>query len=348
MIRTLAIAALAIFLLPPNVRAVDFQQGIDVSNFQPNVNWASMKTAGIKFTFTKATEGVDFVDASFHNHMVGAIAAGMPIGPYHFARLNSGETIPTDAIDEANDFVDAIQQYYNTPAMVLRPVIDYEQIPNDPVSPSVKAYVSKWLRDFSGVVQQRLGVAPIIYTCCALNTSTYLEPDIAQYPLWIAKQNGTNTFDPSSPPTAANKGIWSDYTFWQWSGTGSVGGISPIDRDVFKGTMEELGQFIPSYHAGDFDRSGTVDAADYVLWRNTMGQSVNVGTSADGNLSGAIDADDYRIWSQNFGKTYASGSGSSLGSSGVPEPTAIGLALLGAISLGSQRATRRAALRSRA
>src|SRR5215213_7728462 len=179
MFRFVAFAAVAILLLPPNARAVEFQQGIDISHFQPSVNWTSMKSAGIKFAFVKATEGVDFVDVSFHSHMAAAIAAGMPIGPYHFARLNSGETIPTDAVDEANDFVDAIQQYYNTPAMVLRPVIDYEQIPNDPVSPSVKAYVSKWLRDFSGVVQQRLGVVPIIYTCCGLNSLAFLEPDIA-------------------------------------------------------------------------------------------------------------------------------------------------------------------------
>src|SRR5215211_675189 len=232
MIRSAIFVAVAILLLTANVHAVDYQQGLDVSRFQGNINWVSVKNAGMKFTFAKATEGVDFVDVNFHQYMTGAIAAGVPIGPYHFGRLNSGETIPTDAIDEANDFVDAIQQYYNTPAMVLRPVIDYEQIPNDPVSPSVKAYVSKWLRDFSGVVQQRLGVAPIIYTCCGLNTSTFLEPDIAQYPLWISKQSTTNTFDPNLAPTAANKGIWSDYTFWQWSGTGSVGGISPIDRDV--------------------------------------------------------------------------------------------------------------------
>src|SRR6478736_7831897 len=136
--------------------AVDYQQGIDVSHFQGNIDWSAIRNVGIKFTFAKATEGVDFVDVNFHQYMSGAIAAGVPIGPYHFARLNSGETIPTDAIDEANDFVDAIQQYYSSPGMVLRPVLDYEQLPNDPVSPTVKAYVSKWIRDFSGVVQQRL------------------------------------------------------------------------------------------------------------------------------------------------------------------------------------------------
>ena len=71
-----------------------------------------------------------------------------------------------------------------------------------------------------------------------------------------------------------------------------MAGISPVDRDAFAGSMEQLAQFIPTYHAGDFDRSGNVDAADYVTWRKTLGLTVNMGTAADGNLNGAVDLDD--------------------------------------------------------
>lgn len=315
------IAVAAVLFFATRSSAVEYQQGLDVSHFQGNINWAAVRNSGIKFTFAKATEGVDFVDVNFHQYMTGAIAAGVPIGPYHFGRLNSGETIPTDAIDEANDFVDAIQQYYSSPGMVLRPVLDYEQLPNDPVSPSVKAYVSKWIRDFSGVVQQRLGFAPIIYTCCGIQTSTFLEPDIAQHALWIRKITGGDTFNPSLPPTASEIGIWSDWTFWQWSATGNVGGISPVDRDAFEGTMEQLAQYIPTYHPGDFNRSGNVDTADYVYWRKTIGQAVNLGTAADGNLNGTVDLDDYRIWRANFGVAYNPGLGTTVDFAGtVPEP----------------------------
>ncbi|HVT29742.1 MAG TPA: GH25 family lysozyme [Lacipirellulaceae bacterium] len=324
----LSIAAGILLVAASTSSAVEFQQGLDVSHFQGAIDWNAVRDAGIKFTFAKATEGVDFVDANFHSYMAGAIAAGVPIGPYHFARLNSGETIPTDAIDEANDFVDAIQQYYNGPAMVLRPVLDYEQLPNDPVSPSVKAYVSKWIRDFSGVVEQRLGMSPIIYTCCGFHTSTFLEADIAQHDLWIRDITGGNTFDPDSPPQASDLGIWSDWKFWQWSATGNVAGISPVDRDAFEGSMEELAQFIPTYHAGDFDGSGTVDAADYVFWRKALGQSVHLGTGADGNLNGTVDSDDFRVWQANFGAVYAAGLGAAVSSVGVvPEADGCVLAL---------------------
>ena len=314
------IAVAAFFLLSTQCLAVEYQQGLDVSHWQGNIDWNAVRNAGIKFTFAKATEGVDFVDVNFHQYMAGAIAAGVPIGPYHFARINSGETIPTDAVDEANDFVDAIEQYYSSSAMVLRPVLDYEQLPNDPVSPSVKAYVSEWIRDFSGRVEERLGFAPIIYTCCGFASATFLEADIAQHDLWVRRITGGDVFNPSSPPTSSEMGIWSDWTFWQWSATGNVAGISPVDRNAFEGTMEQLAEYIPTYHAGDFNRSGEVDAADYILWQKTMGQSVNMGTAADGNLNGTIDVDDYRVWSANYGATYDVGAGSSNDSVGtVPE-----------------------------
>jgi hypothetical protein len=54
-----------------------------------------------------------------------------------------------------------------------------------------------------------------------------------------------------------------------------------------------------------------VGAADYVLWRATLGTSVVAYASADGNGNGAVDAADYGVWRSNFGSTGASGSLSS-------------------------------------
>lgn len=51
---------------------------------------------------------------------------------------------------------------------------------------------------------------------------------------------------------------------------------------------------------GDYNSDGMVDAADYTLWRNQLGQ-VGVGLEADGNGDGFVDQQDYGIWKQNFG-----------------------------------------------
>ncbi len=45
---------------------------------------------------------------------------------------------------------------------------------------------------------------------------------------------------------------------------------------------------------GDYNQNGFVDAADYVVWRNTLGQ-IGAGLAADGNNNGTIDAADYDL-----------------------------------------------------
>lgn len=47
---------------------------------------------------------------------------------------------------------------------------------------------------------------------------------------------------------------------------------------------------------GDYDSSRHVDAADYVVWRKTLGDSVTPYSRADGNGNGRVDASDYDVW----------------------------------------------------
>jgi carbonic anhydrase/acetyltransferase-like protein (isoleucine patch superfamily) len=54
---------------------------------------------------------------------------------------------------------------------------------------------------------------------------------------------------------------------------------------------------------GDFNGDQRVTAADYVLWRNQLGQNVPAGSSADGNRNGVIDQYDHQVWRANFGRS---------------------------------------------
>jgi hypothetical protein len=54
---------------------------------------------------------------------------------------------------------------------------------------------------------------------------------------------------------------------------------------------------------GDYNHNGAQDAADYVLWRHALGQTVPRGTGVDGNNNGVIDSADYDIWRAHFGGT---------------------------------------------
>jgi T5SS/PEP-CTERM-associated repeat protein len=72
---------------------------------------------------------------------------------------------------------------------------------------------------------------------------------------------------------------------------------------------------------GDFNGNGSVDAADYVVWRKTDGAQAS-----------------YDTWRENFGATIGSGAGARTNTT-VPEPTTIFIALVGtlAVSVGSGR-----------
>jgi hypothetical protein len=96
----------------------------------------------------------------------------------------------------------------------------------------------------------------------------------------------------------------------------------------------------PQIHPGDYNDDGVVDAADYTVWRDTLGQSVgnNLGTGADGDGNGTIGQPDYDVWKLHFGETAGSGSGSLAAS--VPEPSGVVLVALAVLPLVCRRLTR--------
>jgi len=75
---------------------------------------------------------------------------------------------------------------------------------------------------------------------------------------------------------------------------------------------------------GDYNQNGTVDAADYVVWRKTFGQQ-EIGLAADGDGNHQVDADDYGVWRSHFGEN---SSGATLAFDAIPEPATTCLALL--------------------
>jgi hypothetical protein len=79
---------------------------------------------------------------------------------------------------------------------------------------------------------------------------------------------------------------------------------------AFRYTAEgELRRGVVKYvQSGDFNRDGAVDAADYVVWRSTYGETVAAGSFADGDGSGQVDEADLAVFRNNFGRgSFAAG-----------------------------------------
>ena len=57
---------------------------------------------------------------------------------------------------------------------------------------------------------------------------------------------------------------------------------------------------------GDYNRDGVVNASDYAVWRDSLGDSVWHYFGADGNGNGVIDTADYQIWASAYGASTGS------------------------------------------
>jgi hypothetical protein len=72
--------------------------------------------------------------------------------------------------------------------------------------------------------------------------------------------------------------------------------------------------------AGDYNGNGTVDAADYVLWRVNLGMAT---TLPNDTTPGTVEQVDYDVWRSNFGRSSGAAGGAAFGSQQVPEPASI-------------------------
>ena len=86
---------------------------------------------------------------------------------------------------------------------------------------------------------------------------------------------------------------------------------------------------------GDYNGDLKVSAADYTVWRDTLGTFVEFGAGADGSFNGRVDYPDFEVWKSQYGQQLL---GASFASGMlVPEPRVAGLgiaALLMAAAMG--------------
>ena len=92
------------------------------------------------------------------------------------------------------------------------------------------------------------------------------------------------------------------------------------DLTVFGATRVELLEDRRQIEPADFNGDGSVDAADYTIWRDTRGSLTDL--RADANGDGVVNEMDYDLWAGGFAFD------SSAASSTVPEPTSLALLIV--------------------
>jgi lysozyme len=206
-------------------------QGIDISRWQGEIDWAAVKGAGTRFVYIKATEGGDHVDPAFQRNWEGARRAGVPRGAYHFVYWCR------PAHEQAIWFK---QQIPNDPD-ALPPVLDLEWNGHSKTCPKKveRSLALEKIRLMLTELEQLTGKKPVIYTDITFHKDI-LEGEFNDYAYWIRSTA-------AKPETRYHNRPWA---FWQFTTTGRIPGIKgDVDRNVFYGNEGEF----TGWREGRFD-----------------------------------------------------------------------------------------------
>jgi len=209
--------------------------GIDVSAYQPGVSFQTVHDAGYSFVYIKATESTDYTSETFASQWQGADAAGMLRGGYHFFDFNA--------------YAQAQAEYFLSVCApqsgALPPMLDLEQVGDVPSSTAENVQsVATWLQ----AVQKATGVRPVLYLNYPCWSQTLGSTSgFSGHPFWAPSYlDGVTAPPPSGEPPIMQPPppqitAWQTWTFWQYSQSGQVAGVSgSVDLDVFNGSLDAL------------------------------------------------------------------------------------------------------------
>lgn len=189
-------------------------QGIDVSEFQGNIQWDRVKKAGIQFAMLRAGYGTKTIDPQFRRNAQGCNDVGIPCGVYWFSYAYT----PEMARNEADQCMQAIEEY-----RIGYPVcIDFE---GDSVRYAASRGVTvtgelatEMVRTFCERVEE-WGYFAMYYSNLDFLNRYFASSLRSDYALWFAQY--------AAEPQTSGMAIW------QKSNTGRVDGISGnVDLDV--------------------------------------------------------------------------------------------------------------------
>lgn len=194
--------------------------GVDVSEFQGEIDWQQVKDSGIEFAMLRigyrgTTQGQLFADESFERNYEGARAVGLDVGVYFFSQATTEE----EARDEANfvlDLLGARKLQYPVAFDWELPVTESEEYRVNRVSGEDAA-------SFGAVFCEEIlaaGYRPMVYTNKYCAYQFFDLNSWKDYDLWYAEYQ-------------TQPSLYYEYRMWQYTESGEVPGIShPVDLNI--------------------------------------------------------------------------------------------------------------------
>ena len=208
--------AFIIYVLPTQVMAFGpsddkLYEGIDVSSYQGEIDFARVKQDGIEIVYIKATEGTDYIDPYLESNYQNAKENGIKVGLYHYVTARTEE----QAKREAQFFVSKA----SGKNLDCKLAMDFESFGN-----LTRTEINRIGLTFLQEVERLSGKQAILYSN-AYTASNIWDGENTNYPLWVAD------YDVESP---TNNGTWDSWAGWQYTDRGEISGINTyVDRDKF-------------------------------------------------------------------------------------------------------------------
>ncbi|MGG7163802.1 GH25 family lysozyme [Clostridium ihumii] len=197
-------------------RSASNLKGIDISNWQGDIDYSKVKASGIKVVYMKASEGSNYKDAFLEQNYSRAKEQGLKVGFYHFFR--------GDALNEARYFVECIKNKISDCLLALDVEVDCGMDANTLTTACIT---------FLEEVKRLTGKNVVVYTYTSFANSS-LDSRLSKYPVWIAHYG---------VDTPGNNPIWASWVGFQYSDKGQVNGvngncdINEFNSDIFNGVI---------------------------------------------------------------------------------------------------------------
>ena len=195
--------------------------GIDISEFQENVDWQKVKDCGVEFVFLRigrrgATTGLLYDDTEFASHYEGARKAGLKVGVYFFSQAIN--------VKEAKEEADFVYDRLKGKKIDFPVVYDLEEVYLENETPRISGLSREEHTANALAFCERLNKKhydTMIYTYLYWSDTYYDMEQISRYPIWFAQ------YDTEEPK------LEYPISIWQYSKTGRIDGISvPIDFNI--------------------------------------------------------------------------------------------------------------------
>lgn len=193
--------------------------GIDISEFQGEVDWQQVRDFGIEFVMIRlgyrvyGEDGELVLDAGFEQNVQGALDAGLEVGVYFFSQAISD----IEAKEEAEFVLDQIELYDIDGPVVF----DTEEIKDDDArtnANTIEQYTNNCVT-FCETVKEA-GYEPMIYANMKWMAFSLDLEKLTDYSFWYADYHE----EPQCPY---------DFDIWQYTETGVIPGIeSNVDINI--------------------------------------------------------------------------------------------------------------------